>query len=113
MYTFTIHTKFAFYKYPLCLQDAGPFLHHYFVVLPLWYVGVFSLGIHIKGKSTLVLMYSGIVNGYQLLCDGYTVTEQHRGTAALFLFYSVSSFSAFSFCVFVILTVPFLSWVPL
>ena len=46
-------------------------------------------------------MHSGIVNEYQLLLDAYTVMEQHRGTAALFLFYSLSSlssFPAFSIC---------------
>jgi len=69
-------------------------------------------GIHIKGNSTLVLMHSGIVNGYQLLSDAHT-TGTGWGTTALCLIYSLSSFSAFSFCVFVILTVLFLSWVPL
>ena len=49
-----------------------------------------------------------IVNGYQLLCCAYTVLERHRETAALFLVYSLSSFSAFSFCLFVTLTVIFL-----
>ena len=41
---------------------------------------------HIKGYITLVLMYSGIVNGYQhqLLCDAHTVLEPHRGTAVFF-----------------------------
>jgi len=28
-------------------------------------------------------MHSGIVNGYQLLCDAHTVLEPHRGTAAV------------------------------
>ena len=63
---------------------------------------------HIKGYITLVLMHTGIVNGYQLLCDAHTVLEPHRGTAALFLFDSLSSFSTFSFFVFVTLTVLFL-----
>ena len=45
-------------------------------------------------------MHSGIVNGYQLLCDAYIVPEQHRGTAALISIYSLLSFSRFSFCVF-------------
>ena len=63
-------------------------------------------------KSTLRLwMYKYtltpclIVNEYQLLCDAHTVPEQHRGNAALFIFYSLLYFSAFSFCFFVILTV--------
>ena len=43
-------------------------------------------------------MHSGIVNGYQLLCDAHTVLEPHRGTTAFFfLFYSLLSFSSFSF----------------
>ena len=51
-------------------------------------------------------MHNGIVNGYQLLCDAHTVLELHRGTAALFLFYSLLSFSTFSFYVFVTLDSP-------
>ena len=44
---------------------------------------------HIQGNnSTLVLMHSGIVNGYQLLCDdAHTVLEPHRETAA-FIYYN-------------------------
>ena len=30
-------------------------------------------------------MHSGIVNGYQLQCNAYTVPEQHSLTEALFL----------------------------
>ena len=54
-----------------------------------------------KGKNTLVLnlMHSGIVNGCQLLCYAHTVPEVHMGTTALFLYYSLSSFYDFSFCV--------------
>ena len=42
---------------------------------PLWLIGFFNLlhKQHIKGNITLVLMHSGIVNGYQLLCDAHTV----------------------------------------
>ena len=61
---------------------------------------------HIKGNSNLVVMHSGIVNGYQLLCDAPTVLEPHRGTTALFLFYSLLPFSTFSFYVFVTLDSP-------
>ena len=53
-------------------------------------------------------MLSGIVNGYQLLCDAHIMLEPHRGTVAFYLFYSLSSFSPFSFYVFVTLTVLFL-----
>ena len=53
-------------------------------------------------------MHNANVNGYQLMYDAHTLLEQHRGTAALFPFYSLSSFSAVSFCVFVILTLLFL-----
>jgi len=42
------------------------------------------------------------------MIDTHSVPEQHNGTAAIFLYYSISSFPAFSFCVFVILTVLFL-----
>ena len=44
-------------------------------------------------------MHSAIVNGYKLLCDPYTVLEQHRVTSTLFAFYLLSSFSAFFYCV--------------
>jgi len=55
---------------------------------------------HFKGYIPLcsyVCMHSCIVNGYQLMCDAQTVLEPHRETAALFLFYSLLSFSAFLF----------------
>ena len=41
----------------------------------------------LRATEIFVLMHSGIVNGYQLLCDAHTVPEQHRGIAALFLFW--------------------------
>ena len=63
---------------------------------------------HIKGNSTVVLMHSGIVNWHQLLCDAHSVLEPHMETAALFIFHTLSSFSTFSFYVFVTLTVLFL-----
>ena len=50
-------------------------------------------------------MHSNIVNGRKLLCDAYTVPEQDRGTAALFVL--LSYFFAISFYMFVTLTVPF------
>jgi len=53
-------------------------------------------------------MHSVIINGYQLLCDAHAVLEPNRGTAALFLFYSLLSFSTFSFYMFVTLTFFFL-----
>ena len=72
------------------------------VLPPVWYVGVlqhqqFS---HTNGHPiaiTIVLMHSGIVNGYKLLCDAHTVPEQHRGSVALFLFHSFLPVSAISF----------------
>ena len=57
-------------------------------------------------------MHSGFVNGHKLLCDARAILKQHKGTAALFLFYSLSSFSAFSLRVFVIMPILLLSWVP-
>ena len=77
--------------------------------MPLWHVGVFNLWhehSHIKGNSTLFLRHSGIVNGHQLLCDAHTVFEPHRGTADLFPFYSLLSFSTFSVYVFAPLDSP-------
>merc|ERR1719239_2070531 len=62
----------------------------------------------LRATSLFVLMHSGIVSGYQLLCDSHTVLEPHRGTAAIFLFYSLLSFYTFSFYVFITLIVLFL-----
>ena len=53
-------------------------------------------------------MHSGIVNGHKLLCDAHAVSEQHRGTAALFLFILLTIvLFHLSFYVFVTLTVLF------
>ena len=44
---------------------------------------------------------------HHMLCDAQTVSEQDGGTAAIFLYYSLSSFSpfsSFSSCLFVTLT---------
>ena len=46
-----------------------------------------------------------MLNLDQLLCYVNSVSEQHRGTAVIFLYYSLSSFSTFSFYVFFILKV--------
>ena len=43
-------------------------------------------------------MHSGIVNGYQLLCDVHTVFEPHRGTAAFFYFTHYRPFPLFFIC---------------
>ena len=68
--------------------------------LPYWPVGVIELMAqtvsHIKGTIiSLVLMHSGIVNGYQLLFDAHTVLERHRGTAAFFYFTRYCPFQHF------------------
>ena len=55
----------------------------------------YGMNRHIKGNITLVLMHSGIVNGYQLLCNARTVLEPHRGTAAFFLFTNYRPFPLF------------------
>ena len=54
---------------------------------------------HIKGNSTLVLMHSGIVNGYQLLCNAHTVFEPHRGMQIYFYFTHYCPFPLFFLCV--------------
>ena len=56
---------------------------------------------HIKVNISLVFIQCRIINGYQFLCDAHTVLEPHSGTAAFFLFYSLLSFSTFSFYMFV------------
>ena len=58
-------------------------------------------------------MHSVIVNGYQLLCDAHTVLKPQSGTAAFFLFYSLSSFSTFPLFLFAFLSLwqsYFFSW---
>ena len=80
--------------------------------LVAWHVGVFlTYGkniSHIKGNRTLVLMHSGIVDGYQLQCDAHTVLGQHRGTAAFFYFTRYRPFPLFLFMCLSLLTVLFL-----
>ena len=48
-------------------------------------------------QHSFVLMHSGIVNGYQLLCDANTVLEPQRGTAAFFFFTHYLPFPLFLF----------------
>ena len=66
----------------------------------------------LRATALFVLMHSGIVNGYQLLCDAHIVLEPHRVNCSFFLFYSLWSFSNFSFYVFCHSWQSF-SWVPL
>ena len=65
-------------------------------------VGVFDLWHkqfnNIKGNTTVVLMHSGIVNRYQLLCDGHTVLEPHRGTPLFSYFTHIRPFPIFFMC---------------
>ena len=68
---------------------------------------------HMKGDSTLFLMHSGVVNGYQLLCDTHTVLEPHRGTA-FFYFTRYHPFPIFLFMCLSHSDSPyFFCWVPL
>ena len=53
-------------------------------------------------------MHSGIVNGYQLMCDAHTVLEPHRGTAAFFYFTRYRPFPFLLFMCLSLLTVLFL-----
>ena len=53
----------------------------------------------IKGSTIPVLMHSGIVHGYQLLCDAHTVLEPHRGTAAFSFLLTIVLFHFFFLCV--------------
>jgi len=98
-----------------CLQSSTvQCLHQYYDIIdfcikicltftlsqPLWHVGVLTYGTnisHINGNGILVLMHSGIVNGYQLICDGHTMLESHRGTAAFFYFTLYRPFPLFLF----------------
>ena len=55
--------------------------HHQMVDRPCGILGDFlTYGMninHIKGNRTFVLMHSGNLNGYYLLCDAHTVLEPH------------------------------------
>ena len=52
----------------------------------------------LRATVLFVLMHSGIVNGYQLLCNAHTsVLEPHRGTAAFFFFTHYRPFPLFLF----------------
>ena len=53
----------------------------------------------LRASSVFVLIYSGIENGYQLLCDAHTVLEPDRGTAAFFFFTHYRPFPLFFLCV--------------
>ena len=74
-----------------------------FALVACWCRQVMAQAVTLRATAVFVLMQSGIVNGYQLPCDGHTVHELQ-----LFLFYSLSFFSTFSFYVFVTLDSPFL-----
>ena len=53
-----------------------------------------------KGNNTIVLMHSGIVNKYPLLCETHTVSKQHRGNVVSFLFFQWYFFFQFFFSFF-------------
>jgi len=61
---------------------------------------------HLNVKN-LTFFFKKIDKNCHFWNNAYAVLEQHR-TAAVFLFYSLSSFSTFSFCLFATLTVLFL-----
>ena len=50
-------------------------------------INIYSLPEKILPLVQGLVMHSGIVNGHKLPCDAHAVLEQHRGTAALFIFY--------------------------
>ena len=62
----------------------------------------------LRATKIFVLIHSGIVNKYQLLCDAQTVLEPHRGTAAFFFFTYYRPFPLFLFMCLSLLTVLFL-----
>ena len=102
------------YIYPLCLSKSINMILSLLdqpcgLLLSLTFMAFNSLAtLKSTHQSLFLYMHSGIVNVYQLLCDAHTVLEPHRVTAALFLFYSLSSFSTFCLYVLVTLTVLFL-----
>ena len=67
---------------------------------------------HLKGNLSIVLMHSGIVNAYQLLCDAHSVPVQHKGTTDIFLYYSLYTFPAFILLYVCQSVTAFLFWVP-
>jgi len=73
-----------------------------------WCRQVMAQAVTLRATALFVLMHSGIVNGYQLLCDAHTVLEPHRGTAAFFFFTHYRPFPLFIFMCLSLLTVLFL-----
>ena len=73
-----------------------------------WCRQVMAQAVTLRATALFVLMHSGIVNGYQLLCDAHTVLEPHRGTAAFFFFTHYRPFPLFLFMCLSLLTVLFL-----
>ena len=60
-----------------------------------------------RATSLFVLMHSGIVNGFQLLCHAHTVLEPYMGNAAFSILLAIVLIHL-SFYVFVTLTVLFM-----
>ena len=69
---------------------------------------VMAQAVTLKATALFVLMHSGIVNGYLLLCDAHTVLEPQRGTAAFSFFTHYHPFPLFLFMCLSLLTVLFL-----
>ena len=69
--------------------------------------------ITLRATALFVLIHSGIVNGYQLLCDAHTVLEPHRGTAAFFFIILAIVLFHFFFLLCVCHSWHSFSWVPL
>ena len=66
-----------------------------FVSFNLWHKQLTTLW----ATYIFVLMHSGIVIGYQLLCDAHTVLEPHRETAAFSFLLTIVLFHFFFLCV--------------
>ena len=69
--------------YDLCDRDFYYDICDVYALVACWCRQVMAQSVTLRATEiSLVLMHSGIVNGYQLLCDAHTVLEPHRGTAA-------------------------------
>ena len=58
---------------------------------------VMAQAVTLRATAVFVLMHSGIVDEYQLLCDAHTVLEPHRGTVAFSFFTHYHPFPLFLF----------------
>ena len=66
----------------MCSNSLDDYLFLLTALVACWCRQVMAQAVTLRATARFALMYSGIVNGHQLLCDAHTVLEPHRGTEA-------------------------------